>query len=121
MTYGGSTVKSNTATVTVNKAAGGVTITGDPGKEYNGQPAALEESGYSVTDDGTVTVKYKVKDANDSTYTETAPTNAGDYTVKVTKAAGTNYAEASATRDFTIRRQSYSYAGLHQCRVHRKT
>ncbi|MGO5096078.1 beta strand repeat-containing protein, partial [Agathobaculum sp. LCP25S3_E8] len=112
VTYGGSTVKSNTATVTVNKAAGGVTITGDPGKEYNGQPAALEESGYSVTDDGTVTVKYKVKDANDSTYTETAPTNAGDYTVKVTKAAGTNYAEASATRDFTISRKPVTVSGI---------
>ena len=112
VTYGGSTVKSNTATVTVNKAAGGVTITGDPGKEYNGQPAVLEESGYSVTGDGTVTVKYKVKDANDSTYTETAPTNAGDYTVKVTKAAGTNYAEASATRDFTISRKPVTVSGI---------
>ena len=112
MTYGGSTVKSNTATVTVNKAAGGVTINVDPGKTYDGQLAALEESGYSVTGDGTVTVKYKVKDANDSTYTETAPTNAGDYTVKVTKAAGTNYAEASATADFTISPKTVTVSGI---------
>ncbi|MGF0007142.1 S-layer homology domain-containing protein [Eubacteriales bacterium SGI.150] len=112
VTYGGSTVKSNTATVTVNKAAGGVTITGDPGKEYNGQPADLEENGYSVTGDGTVTVKYKVKGADNSTYTETAPKDAGDYTVKVTKAAGTNYAEASATRDFTISRKPVTVSGI---------
>ena len=105
-------VKSNTATVTVDKAPGGVTITGDPGKEYNGQPAALTAEDYTVTDDGTVTVQYKVKGADDSTYTETAPTNAGDYTVKVTKAAGTNYAEASATKDFTISRKPVTVSGI---------
>ena len=105
-------VKSNTATVTVDKAPGGVTITGDPSKEYNGQPAKLTAGSYTVTDDGTVTVQYKVKGADDSTYTETAPTNAGDYTVKVTKAAGTNYAEASATKDFTISRKPVTVSGI---------
>ena len=112
VTYGGSTVKSNTATVTVDKAPGGVTITGDPSKEYNGQPAKLTAGSYTVTDDGTVTVQYKVKGADDSTYTETAPTNAGDYTVKVTKAAGTNYDEASATKDFTISRKPVTVSGI---------
>ena len=105
-------VKSNTATVTVDKAPGGVTITGDPSKEYNGQPAKLTAGSYTVTDDGTVTVQYKVKGADDSTYTETAPTNAGDYTVKVTKAAGTNYDEASATKDFTISRKPVTVSGI---------
>ena len=112
VTYGGSTVKSNTATVTVNKAAGGVTITGDPGKEYNGQPAALTAEDYTVTGDGTVTVEYKKSGEADSTYTTTAPKDAGDYTVKVTKAAGTNYAEASATRDFTISRKPVTVSGI---------
>ncbi|MDY5595082.1 MAG: YDG domain-containing protein [Oscillospiraceae bacterium] len=106
------TVTSNIVTVTVNQAAGSVTITGDPGKEYNGQPTALTAEDYTVTGDGTVTVEYKKSGEADSTYTTTAPKDAGDYTVKVTKAAGTNYAEASATRDFIISRKPVTVSGI---------
>ena len=51
---------------------------------------------------GTVTYEYKVKGADDATYTTTVPTNAGTYTVKATISATTNYNGATATKDFTI-------------------
>ena len=49
-----------------------------------------------------VTYQYKVKDAADTTYSDTRPTNAGDYTVKATFAATDNYNEVTAKDDFTI-------------------
>lgn len=57
-----------------------------------------------VTDgDGTVTVEYKVKDADDATYTTVAPTNKGIYTVRVSVAEGTNCTATSETLDFEIK------------------
>ena len=99
VTYDGVTVNSNEATVMVNKAAGSVTISNDPSKTYDGQPAV---TGYTVTGSGRVTIEYKVKDADDSTYTETAPTDAGSYTVQVTLPESQNFTGASDTKDFTI-------------------
>ena len=52
--------------------------------------------------DGTLTFQYKVKDADDSTYSETVPTNAGDYTVKATVVATNTHKAAEATADFAI-------------------
>ena len=54
--------------------------------------------------DGTKTIEYKVKGADDSTYTTTAPTAAGDYTVRVTIDEAANFNAAEATKDFTISR-----------------
>lgn len=110
VTYDGITINSDSATVTVNKAAGSVTITGNPGKTYDGQPAVLTESGYTVTGDGAVTVEYTKQGEN--SYSTAAPTNAGDYTVKVTQAVGTNYAEASSTKDFTISPRPVTVSGI---------
>ena len=99
VTYDGVTVNSNEATVTVNKAAGRVTINNDPGKTYDGKPASTE---YTYTGSGSVTKVYKVKGADDSTYTKTAPTDAGSYTVRVTLTESQNFTGASDTKDFTI-------------------
>ena len=49
-----------------------------------------------------VTYQYKVKDADNSTYNATVPTNVGSYTVKATFPATENYEEATATTNFTI-------------------
>ena len=49
-----------------------------------------------------VTYQYKVKGAADTTYSDTLPTNAGNYTVKATFAATDNYNEVTAEADFTI-------------------
>ena len=51
---------------------------------------------------GTVTYEYKVKDAADDTYTTEVPMQAGDYTVRATVAETDDYADATATKDFTI-------------------
>lgn len=49
-----------------------------------------------------VTYLYKVKNADDSTYTATVPADVGNYTVKATFAETTNYTEATDTADFGI-------------------
>ena len=49
-----------------------------------------------------VTHYYKLTSADDETYTTTAPTNVGNYTVKAVAASTTNYAELSATATFNI-------------------
>ena len=54
------------------------------------------------TDNGTVTYTYKVKDAEDSTYSTTVPTDAGDYTVRASIEATNNCNAATATADFAI-------------------
>lgn len=48
-------------------------------------------------------IEYKEASADDSTYSTTAPTAIGTYTVRATFAATDEYGEASATADFTIR------------------
>ena len=50
----------------------------------------------------TTTFYYKVKDAENSTYTTEVPVNAGDYTVKVVVAESANYLSCEDTDDFTI-------------------
>ncbi len=104
-------VNSDSATVTVSSIGGKVEITGDPGKTYDGTEVSMVGK-YSTVGDGTIVVEYKTRNAEDSTYSTDAPKNAGDYTVRVTKAAGTNYKEACATRDFTIAPVSLTMVGL---------
>ena len=105
------TVNSDSATVTVSSIGGKVEITGDPGKTYDGTEVSMVGK-YSTVGDGTIVVEYKTRNAEDSTYSTDTPKNAGDYTVRVTKAAGTNYKEACATRDFTIAPVSLTMVGL---------
>ena len=64
------------------------------------------------TSDGQVTYEYKVKDADDDTYTTTVPTDAGLYTVRATVAETDDYADAQATTDFSIQKAAaaISYA-----------
>lgn len=54
------------------------------------------------TGNGTETFSYKVKDAEDNTYTSTKPSDAGEYTVKVVIAGTSNTDAGEATADFTI-------------------
>ena len=100
VTWEGISIDSSRATVKVNKAQGSVTITGDPGKTYDGQPAVLTNTMYTTTGDGTVTVQYAKQGGSD--YDTNAPKDAGSYTVRVTLHAGTNFTEASDTENFTI-------------------
>lgn len=57
---------------------------------------------YSTEGDGAVTVMYKVRGADDATYTAIAPTQKGLYTARVTLADGVLYFGTSATVDYEI-------------------
>lgn len=54
-------------------------------KIYNAGPQGVTESDYTVDEaiKGICVIQYKVKDADDSTYSTTAPTNAGTYEVRL--------------------------------------
>ena len=72
---------------------------------------------------GDVTYEYKVKDAEDNTYSTTVPTAVGSYAVRATVAETKNYLSATATADFeitpvdvtnaviTLSQTSYTYDG----------
>ena len=64
-------------------------------KPYIGSPVSADVTWTQGTGTGTIITYYKVKGAADNTYTTTAPTNAGTYTVAVTTVAGGNYAAAT--------------------------
>ena len=57
------------------------------------------------------TVKYKVKGAADSTYTETAPKDAGSYTVQITVPQDADYDAGTFTADFTISPREVTLTG----------
>ena len=59
------------------------------------------------TGNGAVTFSYKGKFADDSTYTETVPTDVGMYTVKADIAETDEYESGSCTADFTIKGTEY--------------
>ena len=91
---------SNKVTVTIVKADGNasVSLSGWIYGETASEPVPTSET--NGTD--RVTYQYKVKDADDRTYSATVPTNVGSYTVKATFLATENYKEATATTNFTI-------------------
>ena len=84
----------------IQKANGSVTNISDISKTYDSSP--VSEPTFDKLGDGAATIEYKVKGADDSTYTTTAPKNTGDYVVRVTVAEGTNYKEAYGTAEFEI-------------------
>ncbi len=86
--------------VVIEKADGEVSNINISGKTYDG--TAVTAPTFDKLGDGAATIEYKVKDKDDSTYTTTAPKNAGDYVVRVTIAEGTNHKAASATAEFSI-------------------
>ena len=47
-----------------------------------------------------LTYRYKATDADDETYIETVPTDAGEYVVKATVAETDNYLSGSGTAEF---------------------
>ena len=94
------TVYSNEVIISVAKVDGSVSIISDISKIYDG--TAVSEPVYDKLGTGTVTVEYKIKGADDSTYTITKPVSAGEYTLRVSAAEDNIYNAASDTADFTI-------------------
>ena len=91
---------SNKVTVTIVKADGNasVSLSGWIYVETASEPVPTSDTNGI----NNVTYQYKVKGADDTTYSDTLPINAGDYTVKATFAATDNYNEVTAEADFTI-------------------
>ena len=86
-------------TVTVNPANGDASVS-VADTEYGDAVNPNPVSSTNGTDH--VTYQYKVKGADDSTYTSEAPKLPGEYTVKATFAATDNYNATTATADFEI-------------------
>lgn len=94
--------KINTS-LTVNRKTGAATVSVDD--MYYGE--AIRPVVTSKTN-GTenVTYKYKVKGAENSTYTATAPKKAGEYTIQATFAQTAKYKKVVVTDDFAILRKT---------------
>ena len=78
-------------------------------KAYDGK--VVDTTGkFSFNGNGAVTVMFKVTGAADDTYTETAPKNAGKYTVKVSVAVTAEWKSATKTFDFEIAKKELTGA-----------
>lgn len=95
---------------TITLPAQTITITGDPGKTYDGTPVT-DPAVTKDSTDGTVTYKYYTNEECTAGETSTPPTNAGNYWVKATVSGSTTHADdTSAAKAFTIGRADYSYS-----------
>ena len=82
------------------------TLTFDGGlelsKTYDGTPVVLNPENVHFSGNGALTIEYKLEDEDDSTYTTTAPTDAGEYIVRATVAGTAEWYGTSNTKLFTI-------------------
>lgn len=72
------------------------------GKEYDGEVISITKGDFVIDGNREPAFMFKVKGADDTTYTATAPKNAGEYTVKVSVAATAEWKSATKTFDFAI-------------------
>ena len=101
---------SNPVSVTITKADGTASVSMDDWAY--GEEAKKPVPTSATNDTDHVTYQYKVKDANDSTYSKEVPTAAGSYTVKATFPETENYNAVTATADFTITKATYNMTGV---------
>ena len=106
---GSSTKTSNAINVTITKANGTASVSME-GWTY-GETAKKPVPTSETNGINGVTYQYKVKGANDGTYSTTVPTNVGSYTVKATFPATDNYKEVTATADFVIAQATHHSSG----------
>ena len=92
------TLESKNETYTIVVATNQWTVEPTIGSWVYGQAGDLGSATAMV---GQVTIEYKLADAEDSAYSTTLPTNAGNYVARFT-ATDSNYAPISVTREFTI-------------------
>ena len=76
------------------------------GKEYDGEAVSIMKDDFVIDGNREPAFMFKVKGADDNTYAATAPTNVGEYTVKVSVAATAEWKAASNTFDFAIAKKS---------------
>ena len=82
------------------------TLTFDGGlelsKTYDGMPVVLNPENVHFNGNGALKIEYKLEDEDDSTYTTTAPTDAGEYIVRASVAGTAEWYGTSNTKLFTI-------------------
>lgn len=82
------------------------TLTFDGGlelsKTYDGTPVVLNPENVHFNGNGALTIEYKLEDEDDSAYTTTAPTDAGEYIVRARVAGTAEWYGISNTKSFTI-------------------
>lgn len=72
------------------------------GKEYDGEVISITKGDFVIDGNREPAFMFKVKGADDNTYTATAPNKVGEYTVKVSVAATAEWKSATKTFDFAI-------------------
>lgn len=72
------------------------------GKEYDGEVISITKGDFVIDGNREPSFMFKVKGADDNTYTATAPKKVGEYTVKVSVAATAEWKSATKTFDFAI-------------------
>lgn len=92
--------RTTTITLKVKKANGSITNIQDISKEYDGQ--VVKQPTFNKLGTGNDTIEYKVKDADDTTYTTIKPKDAGTYKVRVTVGEDGAYEATSGEKEFTI-------------------
>ena len=83
------------------------------GKEYDGEVISITKDDFVIEGNRAPTIMFKVKGADDNTYTATAPKKVGEYTVKVSVAATAEWKSATKTFDFAITPMVISVAWEH--------
>ena len=76
------------------------------GKIYDGTPVVLNPENDRFNGNGALTIEYKLDDESDSTYTTTAPTDAGEYRVKASVAATAEWKGGKITTSFIIEKRA---------------
>lgn len=80
------------------------------GKEYDGEVVSITKDDFVIEGNREPAFMFKVKGADDNTYTATAPKKAGEYTVKVSVAATAEWKGATKTFDFEIAKKELTVA-----------
>ena len=75
-------------------------------KTYDGTPVVLNPENVRFNGNGALTIEYKLDDESDSTYTTTAPTDAGEYRVKASVAATAEWKGGKITTSFIIEKRA---------------
>ena len=85
---------------TTSKIPQEVVITNDISKIYDGTPVSTPT--YTKLGDGEVTIEYKLQSEEDIAYIATAPTNVGDYVVRISVAETDSHLSGYQTKEFSI-------------------
>lgn len=79
------------------------------GKTYDGEAYTLSAEAFTKKGDGAITLEFK--DADETEWSSEAPVNAGNYKLRVSVAATSEWKAAQATFEFTIAKKQLTISG----------